>query len=105
MEKERALELAVSQIEKQFGRGAIMRMGQQDRPAVAAISTGALALDIALGVGGLPRGRVTEIYGPEASGKTTLGLTTIAEAQKAGGVAAIVDAEHALDPAYARAGH
>jgi recombination protein RecA len=103
VEKEKALELALSQIEKQFGRGSIMRLGQQDRPAIAAISTGALALDIALGVGGLPRGRVTEIYGPEASGKTTLGLTTIAEAQKAGGVAAIVDAEHALDAAYARA--
>jgi len=105
VEKEKALDLALSQIEKQFGRGSIMRLGQaQNQQAeVAAISTGALALDIALGIGGLPRGRVTEIYGPEASGKTTIGLATIAEAQKAGGVAAIVDAEHALDPTYAKA--
>jgi recombination protein RecA len=103
VEREKALDLALGQIEKQFGKGAIMRLGQAERQEVAVISTGALALDLALGVGGLPRGRVAEIYGPEASGKTTLGLTTIAEAQKAGGMAAFIDAEHALDPEYARA--
>jgi recombination protein RecA len=103
LEKEKALDLALSQIEKQFGRGSIMRLGQAQKQEVPAISTGALALDIALGIGGLPRGRVVEIYGPEASGKTTLGLATIAQAQKAGGMAAIVDAEHALDPIYAKA--
>ena len=103
MEKEKALEIAVGQIEKQFGRGSIMRLGQTQRQEVSAVSTGALALDIALGIGGLPKGRITEIYGPEASGKTTLGLTTIAQAQKQGGMAAFIDAEHALDPEYARA--
>ncbi|MHB9126490.1 MAG: recombinase RecA, partial [Armatimonadota bacterium] len=102
VDKEKALEMALSQIEKQFGRGAIMRLGQAERQKVDAISTGALPLDIALGIGGIPRGRMTEIYGPEASGKTTLGLQIIAEAQKAGGVAAFIDAEHAVDPEYAK---
>ncbi|HEX9578342.1 MAG TPA: recombinase RecA [Myxococcales bacterium] len=103
-EKEKAIELAVSAIEKQFGKGAVMRLGM-DEPLVqdiAAISTGSISLDLALGVGGIPRGRVVEIYGPEASGKTTLTLHIIAEAQKAGGVAAFIDAEHALDVGYAR---
>jgi len=99
----KALELALSQIEKQFGKGAIMRLGTDKGPAdVPAISTGSLGLDIALGVGGIPRGRVTEIFGPESSGKTTLTLHTIGEAQKNGGVAAFIDAEHALDVSYAR---
>jgi recombination protein RecA len=101
-EKEQALELALSRIEKQFGKGAIMRLGQVSRMNVDIISTGSLALDIALGVGGIPRGRITEIYGQESSGKTTLGYHIIAEAQKAGGTAAFIDAEHAVDPGYAR---
>ena len=101
-EKQQALELALSRIEKQFGKGAIMRLGQTSRLSVDIISTGSLGLDIALGVGGIPRGRITEIYGQEASGKTTLGYHIIAEAQKAGGIAAFVDAEHAVDAAYAR---
>jgi recombination protein RecA len=103
VEREKALEVALLQIEKQFGKGSVMRMGV-DGPAdpVQAIPTGSLALDLALGIGGVPRGRVVEIYGPEASGKTTLGLHVIAEAQRAGGIAAFVDAEHALDVAYAR---
>ncbi len=102
-EKKRALELALSQIEKQYGKGAIMKLGAEERPAdVPAISTGSLGLDIALGVGGLPRGRVIEIFGPEASGKTTLTLHCIAEVQKTGGVAAFIDAEHALDLTYAK---
>jgi len=103
-EKEKAIELAVSAIEKQFGKGAVMRLGQ-DEPLVqdiSVISTGSVSLDLALGVGGIPKGRVVEIYGPEASGKTTLTLHIIAEAQKAGGVAAFIDAEHALDVGYAR---
>lgn len=103
--KEKALESAIDQIEKSFGRGSIMKLGEQiaiKAGDVAAISTGSLGLDIALGVGGVPRGRVTEVYGPEASGKTTLVLHIIAEAQKSGGTAAFVDAEHALDPAYAK---
>lgn len=100
--RKRALTAALSQIEKQFGKGAIMRMGDGSAmPSVEVISTGSLALDVALGVGGLPKGRVIEIYGPESSGKTTLTLQVIAEAQKAGGTAAFVDAEHALDPQYA----
>ena len=101
--KRKALTAALSQIEKQFGKGSVMRMGDEG-PArdIEAISTGSLGLDIALGIGGLPRGRVVEIYGPESSGKTTLTLQVIAEAQKAGGTAAFVDAEHALDPVYAR---
>jgi len=102
-DKMKALDLAVSQIEKQFGKGSIMRLGKGDVPAgIAAISTGSLGLDIALGVGGVPRGRIIEIYGPESSGKTTLALHVIAAAQKAGGQAAFVDAEHALDVTYAR---
>lgn len=101
-EKEKALELALAQIEKQFGRGAIMRLGEaQARMAVEAIPTGSPALDLALGVGGIPRGRVSEIFGPEASGKSTLAQHIIAEAQKTGGTAAYIDAEHALDPTYA----
>ena len=103
MERERALEIALSQIEKQFGKGSIMRLGESAaHDTVSVIPTGALSLDIALGIGGVPRGRVVEIYGPEASGKTTVALHIIAEAQKLGGIAAFIDAEHALDPAYAR---
>ena len=98
----KAIDIAVSQIEKQFGKGAIIRLGSRDTVDVPAISTGSISLDAALGVGGLPRGRVIEIFGPEASGKTTLGLHAIAEAQKVGGMAAFVDAEHALDAAYAK---
>jgi recombination protein RecA len=102
-DKLKALELAVGQIEKQFGKGSIMRLGREEVPAgIPAISTGSLGLDIALGVGGVPRGRIVEIYGPESSGKTTLALHVIAEAQKAGGQAAFIDAEHALDITYAR---
>jgi len=102
-EKEKALELAMLQIEKQFGRGSIMRLGEESAAtAVEAISTGCLALDLALGVGGVPRGRIVEIYGPESSGKTTLTLSIIANAQRMGGIAAFIDAEHALDPAYAK---
>jgi recombination protein RecA len=99
--KSKALEAALGQIERQFGKGTVMRMGESSRQAVPAISTGSLGLDIALGIGGLPKGRVVEIYGPESSGKTTLTLQVIAEAQKAGGTCAFVDAEHALDPVYA----
>ena len=103
VEREKALEVALLQIEKQFGKGSVMRMGV-DGPAdpVQAIPTGSLALDLALGIGGVPRGRVVEIYGPEASGKTTLALHVIAEAQRTGGIAAFVDSEHALDVTYAR---
>ena len=101
MEKEKALEMALLQIEKQFGKGSIMRLGQGVKPGIDVISTGCLALDVALGIGGLPRGRVIEIFGPESSGKTTVALHVIAEAQKAGGYAAFIDAEHALDPHYA----
>jgi len=103
LDKSKAIDAAVTQIERQFGKGSIMRMGDDDRPKVPAISTGALALDLALGVGGLPRGRIVEIFGPESSGKTTLALHVIAEAQKSGGLAAFVDAEHAIDPDYAQA--
>jgi recombination protein RecA len=99
--KQKALDAALAQIERQFGKGTVMRMGDQERVAIPAISTGSLGLDIALGIGGLPRGRIVEIYGPESSGKTTLTLQVIAEAQKLGGTAAFVDAEHALDPQYA----
>ena len=102
MDREKALETALAQIDKQFGKGAIMRLGQAERLVTEAISTGSVALDIALGVGGIPKGRITEIYGPESSGKTTLALHLVAEAQKAGGICAYVDAEHALDPEYAR---
>jgi recombination protein RecA len=100
-EKEKALELAISQIEKRYGKGSVMKLGGATVPPVEAIPTGSLALDLALGVGGIPRGRIAEIFGPEASGKTTLAQHVIAEAQKAGGVAAYIDVEHALDPAYA----
>tara|TARA_B100000530_G_scaffold335633_1_gene288200 strand:- start:1134 stop:2210 length:1077 start_codon:yes stop_codon:yes gene_type:complete len=100
--KEKALAAALSQIERQFGKGSMMRLGDTDREAIPAISTGSLGLDIALGIGGLPRGRIVEIYGPESSGKTTLTLQVIAEAQKAGGSCAFIDAEHALDPIYAK---
>jgi recombination protein RecA len=99
--KQKALDAALSQIERQFGKGTVMRMGDQERVAIPSISTGSLGLDIALGIGGLPKGRIVEIYGPESSGKTTLTLQVIAEAQKAGGTAAFIDAEHALDPQYA----
>ncbi|MES2462904.1 MAG: recombinase RecA [Armatimonadota bacterium] len=102
MEKERALELALSQIEKQFGKGSVMRLGESAKnAAVEAIPTGSLALDIALGIGGIPKGRVTEIYGAESSGKTTVALQIVAQAQKQGGIAAYVDVEHAIDPKYA----
>lgn len=99
-DKQKALDMAVKRIEKQFGQGSIMKLGEAKALNVEAISTGALPLDVALGVGGVPRGRIIEIYGPESSGKTTLGLHIIAEAQKAGGIAAFIDAEHALDPRY-----
>jgi recombination protein RecA len=102
-DREKAIDLALSQIEKQFGKGAIMRLGNDEPlPDVAAIPTGSLSLDVALGVGGVPRGRVIEIFGPESSGKTTLALHVVAEAQKLGGIAAFIDAEHALDIGYAR---
>src|SRR5487761_2575440 len=103
MDKTKALSAALSQIERQFGKGSIMKLGKNDKTMdVESISTGSLGLDIALGIGGLPRGRVVEIYGPESSGKTTLALHTIAEAQKKGGICAFIDAEHALDPEYAK---
>jgi recombination protein RecA len=103
MDKSKALSAALSQIERQFGKGSVMKLGKNDRSMdVETISTGSLGLDIALGVGGLPRGRVVEIYGPESSGKTTLALHCVAEAQKKGGICAFIDAEHALDPVYAR---
>ena len=101
-ERTKALELALAHIEKQFGKGAIMKLGQETHCVVESISTGALSLDLAIGVGGIPRGRVIEIYGPESSGKTTLSLSVIAEAQKKGGVAAFIDAEHAFDATYAK---
>ena len=102
-DKAKALETALAQIEKQFGKGAVMRLGQNPAMQVDAISTGSISLDMALGIGGLPKGRITEIYGPESSGKTTLALHCIAEAQKKGGTAAFIDVEHALDPVYAQA--
>src|SRR6185437_12430071 len=102
-DRTRAVELALSQIEKQFGKGSIMRLGSKEAVVpIATISTGSISFDAALGVGGVPRGRVVEIFGPESSGKTTITLQIIAEAQKAGGMAAFVDAEHALDPGYAK---
>jgi recombination protein RecA len=101
--RSRAVDLAIGQIEKQFGRGAIMRLGEKTNLEIEAIPTGSLALDLALGIGGVPRGRITELYGPESSGKSTLCQHIIAEAQKAGGLAAYIDVEHALDPGYARA--
>ncbi len=103
MDKSKALDAALSQIERAFGKGSIMRLGKNEKVVeIGTVSTGSLGLDIALGIGGLPRGRIVEIYGPESSGKTTLALHTVAEAQKAGGICAFVDAEHALDPVYAR---
>ena len=102
LEKKKALEVAMSQIEKQFGKGSVMKLGEFKAMEVEAIPTGALSLDIALGIGGVPRGRIIEVFGPESSGKTTLALHVIAEAQKMGGEAAFIDAEHALDPVYAR---
>ena len=102
-DREKALDTALAQIERQFGKGSVMRLGQEGRAPVEVIPTGSVALDVALGIGGLPRGRIIEIYGPESSGKTTLALHAIANAQKLGGIAAIIDAEHALDPEYAKA--
>ncbi len=101
-DREKALEAALANIDKQFGKGAIMRLGSTERPPVEVIPTGSIALDVALGIGGLPRGRIIEIYGPESSGKTTLTLHAIANAQRGGGIAAFIDAEHALDPEYAQ---
>ncbi len=102
-DRDKALELALAQIDKQFGKGSVMRLGDEDRPPVAIIPTGSIALDVALGIGGYPRGRVVEIYGPESSGKTTVALHAVANAQRSGGIAAFIDAEHALDPEYAKA--
>ena len=102
LEKKKALEAALGQIEKQFGKGSVMKLGEYQAMNIEAIPTGALSLDIALGIGGIPRGRIIEIFGPESSGKTTLALHAIAEAQKMGGEAAFIDAEHALDPVYAK---
>jgi recombination protein RecA len=101
-DREKALETALAQIDRQFGKGTVMRLGSDERAPVATIQTGSIALDVALGIGGLPRGRIIEIYGPESSGKTTLTLHAIANAQKNGGIAAFIDAEHALDPEYAK---
>ena len=101
-ERKKALDIAMAQIEKNFGKGSVMKLGELSNVNVDVIPSGALSLDIALGVGGFPRGRVIEIYGPESSGKTTVALHAIAEAQKQGGIAAFIDAEHALDPVYAR---
>ncbi|MET0781586.1 MAG: recombinase RecA, partial [Microbacterium sp.] len=100
--REKALESALAQIDRQFGKGSVMRLGSDERAPVEVIPTGSIALDVALGVGGLPRGRIVEIYGPESSGKTTLTLHAIANVQKQGGIAAFIDAEHALDPEYAQ---
>ncbi|MDD4797242.1 MAG: ATPase domain-containing protein, partial [Eubacteriales bacterium] len=102
MEKRKALDLALSQIEKKFGKGAVMKLGENASLQVDVIPSGCLALDLAMGIGGIPRGRIMEIFGPESSGKTTVALHMVAEAQKKGGLAAFVDAEHALDPVYAR---
>jgi recombination protein RecA len=101
-DREKALETALAQIDRQFGKGSVMRLGEESRPPIEVIPTGSIALDIALGIGGLPRGRVVEIYGPESSGKTTVALHAVANAQRAGGIAAFIDAEHALDPEYAK---
>jgi recombination protein RecA len=103
VERDKALDVALSQIEKQFGKGSIMRMGESTHMQVEAVSTGALALDLALGIGGLPRGRIVEIYGPESSGKSTLAMHVVAESQRNGGICAYIDAEHAMDPVYANA--
>jgi recombination protein RecA len=103
VDREKNLEMALSQIEKQFGKGSVMRMGERTTMGIEAVSTGAMSLDIALGIGGLPKGRVTEIYGPESSGKSTLAMHVVAESQRNGGICAYVDAEHAMDPVYAKA--
>ena len=102
MDKKKALETALAQIEKAYGKGSVMRLGENTAMNVEAISTGSIALDLALGIGGVPRGRIVEIYGPESSGKTTVTLHMVAEVQKRGGIAGFIDAEHALDPSYAR---
>src|SRR5579884_3794504 len=102
-DRDKALELALAQIDKQFGKGSVMRLGDEGRAPIEVIPTGSIALDVALGIGGLPRGRIVEIYGPESSGKTTVALHAVANAQRAGGIAAFIDAEHALDPEYAKA--
>jgi recombination protein RecA len=102
-DRDKALEMALAQIDKQYGKGSIMRMGEKATMAIESVPTGALSLDLALGIGGLPRGRVTEIYGPESSGKSTLAMHVVAEAQRNGGVCAYIDAEHAMDPVYAKA--
>src|SRR5690554_7869804 len=101
-ERKKVLDLTLNQIEKQFGKGSIMRLGENTKLELDVIPTGSLDLDIALGIGGIPRGRIIEVYGPESSGKTTLALHVVAEAQKTGGIAAFIDAEHALDPSYAK---
>ena len=101
-EKNKALEAAISQITDNFGKGSVMKLGEKRAMDIESISTGSLSLDLALGIGGLPKGRIIEVYGPESSGKTTLALQVVAEAQKAGGICAFVDAEHALDPVYAK---
>ena len=100
-DKQRALEAALAQIDRAFGKGSVMKLGEKGKVEMESVSTGSLGLDLALGIGGLPKGRIVEIYGPESSGKTTLALHVVAEVQKAGGTAAFIDAEHALDPAYA----
>ncbi|MEX2626983.1 MAG: ATPase domain-containing protein, partial [Ilumatobacteraceae bacterium] len=102
-DRDKALEMALAQIDKQHGKGSIMRMGDKTNTGFQAVSTGALSLDLALGIGGLPRGRVTEIYGPESSGKSTLAMHVVAESQRNGGTCAYIDAEHAMDPVYAKA--
>src|ERR1700733_6129592 len=102
-DREKALALALAQIEKNHGRGWVMRLGDAPRPPIGVLPTGSIALDVARGVGGLPRGRIVEVYGPESSGKTTVALHAVASAQAAGGIAAFIDAEHALDPEYAKA--
>ena len=101
-EKNKALDAAISQITDNFGKGSVMKLGEKRAMDIESISTGSLSLDLALGIGGLPKGRIVEVYGPESSGKTTLALQVVAEAQKAGGICAFVDAEHALDPVYAK---
>jgi recombination protein RecA len=103
LDREKALSVALAQIDKQYGKGSVMRLGDDSRPPVQVIPTGSISLDVALGIGGLPRGRIVEIYGPESSGKTTVALHAVAQAQAAGGIAAFIDAEHALDPEYAKA--
>src|SRR6187431_2548281 len=100
-DREKALEAALAQIDKQYGKGSVMRLGDEVRAPIEVIPTGSIALDVALGIGGLPRGRIVEIYGPESSGKTTVALHAVASAQRQGGIAAFIDAEHALDPEYA----